>query len=489
MDYPIQLSKKVILSSHLVEWQSISHLLWTLIQITRPMRSNTKMKFIIVNFVLVFLSDVSFAQNDPKHFKTDIDFGNGTVIATFFDVAVRGDQFTMTSPKNADVRIMGGKARLGRLFGMSPKKGVIITIKGTQRKDSLFGDTNIPMFGKMKFRGIVKNEMLSGELLNNGGVSVGTIQGVSSAEDRMAYSELYPKIVQTIKDNIYSKNVLQTKEWKKFEKDLGKLCNDAYDDIELYFGFSILARKLPFTHLYLLITQDSVGDEETVSTKKSVFFEEKSDTIAYLQIKNFSTSTEELAAILPEIVANPAFKDLIIDLRDNGGGGVEAAFALAKYIVTEDMEAGYFPTNKLEYSGYQPELFRTLPSVQPKSTEEFGNHLQTTPGAKLIFKKPGNPVFKGNIYVLTNGNTGSTCEPIVYLLKNHKKATIIGETTAGAMLAASPFVVSGKYTLMLPVADFYTYDGIRLDKVGVDPDIKVKSEEALDKALEIIGKN
>jgi C-terminal processing protease CtpA/Prc len=55
------------------------------------------------------------------------------------------------------------------------------------------------------------------------------------------------------------------------------------------------------------------------------------------------------------------------------------------------------------------------------------------------------------------------------------------------MLAASPFVVSGKYMLMLPIADFYTYDGIRLDKVGVSPDIEVKSEEALNKALEIIN--
>jgi len=45
--------------------------------------------------------------------------------------------------------------------------------------------------------------------------------------------------------------------------------------------------------------------------------------------------------------------------------------------------------------------------------------------------------------------------------------------------------------LMLPIADFYTYDGVRLDKVGVAPDIVVKSDDALAKALEMInnGKN
>jgi C-terminal processing protease CtpA/Prc len=42
---------------------------------------------------------------------------------------------------------------------------------------------------------------------------------------------------------------------------------------------------------------------------------------------------------------------------------------------------------------------------------------------------------------------------------------------------------------MLPIADFYTYDGIRLDKVGVNPDIAVKSEYAENKTLEIINRD
>jgi len=457
------------------------------------MHSKTKMTFILLNFTLLFIFNFSFAQNNPSHFKSEIDFGGGTVISTFFDVAIDQDKFTITSPKNADVRMVGSiKAKLGRILGKLPKKGIIITIKGTQKNDSLVGDTNIPMFGKLKFKGIVKNETLIGILLNTEGASIGTLQGVNSPENKINYATLYPKLIKTIEDNIYSTSVLKTKEWAIFEKKLKKLCNEAHDDIELYFGFNMLAQKLPFTHLTLVITQDEVDNEDTaenaniVSKKQSVVFEEKNSTTAYLQIKNFSTSTDELVAILPKIVANTAYKNLIIDLRDNGGGGVGPAFELAKYIITEDMEVGYFPTNKLNYSGYQPELFKTLTELQPKSTDELGDQLKKSSGVKLIFKKPTNPVFKGNIYVLTNGNTGSTCEPIVYALKKRKKATIIGEKTYGGMLSASPFVVSGKYMLMLPIADFYTYDGVRLDKVGVDPNVEVKSEDALNKALEII---
>ncbi|RYD97590.1 MAG: hypothetical protein EOP54_10345 [Sphingobacteriales bacterium] len=269
--------------------------------------------------------------------------------------------------------------------------------------------------------------------------------------------------------------------------DAEKLFSEAHDDIELFLGFNMLAQKLPFSHLNLLIVQDTADEAEIVSANRSVIFEEKNATTAYLKIKNFSSSTAELAATLPMIVNNPAFKSLIIDLRDNGGGGINAAFELAKYIVSEDLEVGYFPTNKLSYSGFEPELFKKLPALQPKSTNEFGEQLRVTPGVKLIFKKPANKVFSGKIFVLTNGLTGSTCEPIVYALKNTNRATVIGEKTFGGMLAASPFVIENKYTLMLPIADFYTYDGVRLDRVGVSPNIEVKSADALEKALEIIN--
>ena len=452
------------------------------------MQNNTKNKALFLYLFLIFSSNFSSAQNNQTHFKSEIDFGGGTVVSTFLDVKIGNNKFKITSPKNADVRVMGGKARLGRVLGKSPKKGVIITINGIQDNDSLIGETNVPMFGKLKFRGIVKDDKLTGNLFSTDGSPAGSLKGTCSTESKIIYTDLYPKILKTIRENIYSATVLQTNDWRKFEMDAEKLFSEAHDDIELFLGFNMLAQKLPFSHLNLLIVKDTDEEkEEIVSTNKSVIFEKENATTAYLKIKNFSSSTAELAATLPMIVNNPAFKSLIIDLRDNGGGGINAAFELAKYIVLEDLEVGYFPTNKLSYSGFEPELFKKLPALQPKSTNEFGEQLRVTPGVKLIFKKPANNVFTGKIYVLTNGRTGSTCEPIVYALKNTNRATVIGEKTFGGMLAASPFVIENKYTLMLPISDFYTYDGVRLDRVGVSPNIEVKSADALEKALEIIN--
>ena len=434
-----------------------------------------------------FLAVLCAAQTNQTHFKSEIDFGNGTVFSTFLDISVKKNQFTITSPRNADVRIMGAKARLGRLFGKSPKKGIIIRITGDQKKDSLFGTTKIPMFGALKFKGAIKNATLTGDFFSNDTTSIGLVSGVKSAEKTINYSYLYPLVLNKITENIYSKNVLKTAEWKNFQKKIEKLFHGAHDDIELFLGFNIYTQQLPFTHLSFLITQDDADNSENSTSQKTVFFEELNSNTAYVRIKNFGTSKEELASTMPMIAKNKNFKNLIVDLRDNPGGGIDAAFEFAKYITDSDTQVGYFVTNKLKYSGYEPELFKSLPELQPKSTKAFTDDLKTLPGVKLIFKKPNNPIFSGKLFILTNSGTGSTCEPIVYVLKNNNKATIIGQKTAGAMLAANPFEVSGKYTIMVPIADFYTYDGVRLDKVGVSPNVEVKSEEALAKALELIN--
>ena len=62
-------------------------------------------------------------------------------------------------------------------------------------------------------------------------------------------------------------------------------------------------------------------------------------------------------------------------------------------------------------------------------------------------------------------------------------ATIVGENTAGAMLSATVFQVSGKYHLFLPIADDHDAELQRLDQVGVKPEIEVKDDDALDHVL------
>lgn len=447
---------------------------------------------IIIFFLLI--SIVTYGQQNQKKLKGSIDFGEGIILSTILNVQQKENNIIITSPKNADYRISGRtKGILGRILGKSPKKGILMTINSKLVNDSLIGDMKIPMFGKLKFKGVFKDEILNGKMIKDDTLVIGTLKGTKYTKSTIDYSYLYPKIIEITENNIFSKSVLQTKEWKKNTKKIKKLLNSIQDDMELFIGFSILGHKAPFSHYSIFIqknenTDNAKIDESNESNEPSeptVIFKEEDNNTAYIKIKDFVTSKNELATILPKIVKNN-YQNLIIDLRNNGGGGIESAFELAKYIVDEEIVVGYFVTNKLQYSGFQLDLFKTLPVIKMQSTKAFVSSLKKGKGSKLVFRKHSNPIFLGKIYVLTNGNTASTCEPIVYQLKESKRATVIGENTMGAMLSATYFNIHDKYKLFLPIADFYTYDGVRLEGIGVKPNIETKSDKALDKALEII---
>ena len=439
-------------------------------------------------FTVIFslIVTISLAQKEQSNWKSDITIGDNVSISTILKVNKTNNQYVITSPKNADIRLFGGfKAYIGRLLGKSPKKGVLLTINANQTGDSIIGNVNSYLTGELTFNGIVSENTISGELVKNDTITIGTLTSVKSDENNMNYNYLFPEILKITNNNIFSKEVLRTKEWNHFQKKLKKLITKAKDDIELYVGFNMLSSTLPFSHYYLIIKDKQEENKEPVEKVPTVFFEEKNKNTGYLKIDNFSSSTDELAITLPKIIEK-GYQNLIIDLRDNGGGGIEAAFEFAKHIVNESTTVGYFVTNKLEYSGFNLKLFETLPVAIPETTEEFIETLKNGRGAKLVFTKTNNPIFDGNLYVLTNNATGSTCEPIVYLLKKSNKATIIGEKTGGVMLSGTLFDLSGKYKLFLPIADFYTYDGIRIESVGVTPNIETTSGNALDKALSLI---
>ena len=55
-------------------------------------------------------------------------------------------------------------------------------------------------------------------------------------------------------------------------------------------------------------------------------------------------------------------------------------------------------------------------------------------------------------------------------------AGLLGTKTAGRLVAASAFKVGHGYRVALPVADYYTWAGNRLEGPGVIPDVDVASD-------------
>lgn len=100
------------------------------------------------------------------------------------------------------------------------------------------------------------------------------------------------------------------------------------------------------------------------------------------------------------------------------------------------------------------------------------------------------------LVVLIDGGSRSGKEAVSRALQRHRLATLVGERTAGAVLAGKPILLSDGSLLYLAVSDIQV-DGERLEGVGVTPDVPVASElpyaegrdPQLDRALEVaVGK-
>lgn len=76
------------------------------------------------------------------------------------------------------------------------------------------------------------------------------------------------------------------------------------------------------------------------------------------------------------------------------------------------------------------------------------------------------------VVMLTNDRVRSGKELLAFGFKKYKLGTIVGEKTAGATTAGKLFVLSNKALLYLAVMDS-KIDGVRLEGVGVEPDIHV----------------
>ena len=76
------------------------------------------------------------------------------------------------------------------------------------------------------------------------------------------------------------------------------------------------------------------------------------------------------------------------------------------------------------------------------------------------------------VVLLVNGNSRSGKEMVAFAFKKHKRGTLVGQRTAGAVLAGAPLLLSNGDLLYLAVMDVEV-EGVRLEGTGVGVDVEV----------------
>ncbi len=149
---------------------------------------------------------------------------------------------------------------------------------------------------------------------------------------------------------------------------------------------------------------------------------------------------------------------LIIDLRQNGGGAPKMVAYISSYLFS-----GRTHLNDL-YTRFTDK------------TEEYWT-LDDIPGERLA----DIPV-----YLLTSKRTFSGAEEFTYNLKNLKRATIVGEVTGGGAHPTRGEPIDDRFVISVPFARAINpVSKTNWEGTGVEPDVKVSADEALETALKL----
>lgn len=388
--------------------------------------------------------------------------------------------------KNEDRIIIGfWKSLLARTFSSTFKHGSLMHIeKAAYARDSVNGIIITP-FGNFYYRSKVQDGKIQGTLQNGKHEVVGYVSGTKGMPKLPLrdYNALTKEVLATASSKLYDPALLQQPQWQEFSRQMTKLSSKVQDDAAYEMGFFYYAGKLPFSHFYLFRLQENAG--QNMTPDRNVETAEKGAGTLYMKISSFSGSAQEMDSTF-NAIAKKNYNTLIVDLRDNPGGSIEAGMPFMQHLIPDSITGGVFLTQK--YFAAHKELpkpaeYNRFRHFSDASYDLLISGIWQYPAMCLV-AKPKAPKFNGKVYILVNGNTASTCEPIVYLMKEYHLATIVGEKTAGAMLNGEHFKLRDGFTMVIPTATYYTADGYKIDRNGVQPDVPTKSDAALDYVLQ-----
>jgi hypothetical protein len=299
------------------------------------------------------------------------------------------------------------------------------------------------------------------------------------------------KVFISLEENIANPKWLEEPSFIAFKKLLYTDSILSLNDKEFKAVFDQERWSLPFTHFQILkktTSSTQKKDELKKESKSPVSWNAIDDETAYLKINTFSIPGSLVAKALNEI-GTEEYNNLIIDLRDNGGGNLEGPLALGRFLTQEPIDAGYYLTRKWFENHNQlpsPMEVQEMPFLQDFTYTGIKKMFAEEEAFRMVIPGHTNPVFKGKVYILINKWTASACEPLIDLIKKNQFGTLVGETSCGGMLSGAYFDINDTYEAFIPIADYYTAQGVKIDKVGVQPHIEVEPSTAKEYVLDLI---
>ena len=165
--------------------------------------------------------------------------------------------------------------------------------------------------------------------------------------------------------------------------------------------------------------------------------------IGYLRLTQFGDNVyPDMKKALEDLQAK-GMKGLILDLRSNPGGELGQSIKIASMFI---------------------EKGRIVSTRQKK-------------GEESVYSREGKYFGNFPMVVLINGGSASASEIVSGALKDHKRATLIGEKTFGKGSVQTLLPLPDGDGIKITIAKYYTPNGISIDGTGIEPDTKIEDKD------------
>jgi carboxyl-terminal processing protease len=181
------------------------------------------------------------------------------------------------------------------------------------------------------------------------------------------------------------------------------------------------------------------------------------DGYGYVRIASFSEGTgEDLLSAIESLKARNGgtLSGLVLDLRNNPGGLLDAAVEVSDAFLTDGV---------------------IVTAVGRAADAKFAMHA-----------RPGDVLEGAPIAVLVNGRSASAAEIVAGALKDHRRASLVGSQTYGKGSVQTVMPLSDGNAIKLTTSRYFTPSGASIHERGITPDVVVTQDEEVSRAATLL---
>jgi len=214
-----------------------------------------------------------------------------------------------------------------------------------------------------------------------------------------------------------------------------------------------MIRGEPGTSLTLTIVREGLAQPKVIPLTRAKISIPTVDTerreaegVFVIKLYSFSAQSPSLFQNALKEFADSGYTKLVLDLRNNPGGYLDAAVSIAGW---------FLPEGKVVVK----EVGKTDKDI-------------------VLHKSKGPGIFNGKIkmVVLVNKGSASASEILAGALSEHGVATLMGEQTFGKGSVQELMRLTSDTSIKITIAKWYTPDGVSISDSGLKPKIIIESK-------------